>query len=199
VRKQLAAPYIPEAERTCAVLKLLAWGEGLIEIILRRDEQELHLKDEVAVLKGEKKRPKFKPSRMHEEAGKATASDSQHQPKPGSRRGKPSRRKTAQLKIDCEQIIQPVGPVPPGSRFKGYREFVVQDLVIGARNTRYRLARWQTPDGQTLTGQLPDAVAGGHFGATLISYVLYQHHHCHVTQPSASNCASGASRSRPGR
>lgn len=183
MRKQLTAPYIPEAERTPAVLKLLAWGESLIEIILRKDEQELHLKDEVAVLQGEKKRPKFKPSRMYEQAGKASGPDRQQQTKPARRRGKPGRSKTAQLKIDCEQIIQPVKRIPRGSRFKGYRDFVVQDLVIGSRNTRYRLARWQTPDGRTLTGQLPMALAGSHFGATLVSYVLYQHHHCHVTQP----------------
>ena len=149
-------------------MKLLAWGDGLIEIILRLQEQGLHLKDEVAVLKGEKKRPKFKPSRMHEEAGKAGAPDRQQQAKPGRRRGKPSRSKTAQLKIDGDEIIQPTGLIPPGSRFKGYRDFVVQDLVIGSRNTRYRLARWQTPDGETLTGQLPRAVAGSHFGATLV-------------------------------
>jgi hypothetical protein len=86
-------------------------------------------------------------------------------------------------KIDCEEIIEPAGRIPRGSRFKGYRDFVVQDLMIGSRNTRYRLARWQTPDGKTLTVQLPRAVAGSHFGATLVSYVLYQHHHCHVTQP----------------
>jgi hypothetical protein len=102
VRKKLAAPYIPEAERTPAVMKLLAWGDGLVEIILRQHEQELHLKDEVAVLKGEKKRPKFKPSRMHEEVGKAGAPDRQRQVKLSRRRGKPSRSKTAQLKIDCE-------------------------------------------------------------------------------------------------
>jgi hypothetical protein len=183
VRKKLAAPYIPEAERTPAVVKLLAWGERLIEIILRKHEQESHLKDEVAVLKGEKKRPKFKPSRMYEEAGKAGASDRPQQTEPARRRGKPSRSKTAQLKIDGEQIIQPAGSIPPGSRFKGYRDFVVQDLVIGSHNTRYRLARWQTPDGQSLIGQLPKAVAGSHFGPMLVSYVLYQHHHCHVTQP----------------
>ena len=183
MRKNLTAPYIPESERTPAVLKLLAWGERLVEIILRHDEQQLHLKDEVALLKGEKQRPKFRPSRMHEEAGQASAPDGQQQTKPARRRGKPGRSKTAQLKIDCEQIIQPAGRVPRGSRFKGYRDFVVQDLMIGSRNTRYRLARWQTPDGRTLTGQLPMALAGSHFGATLVSYVLYQHHHCHVTQP----------------
>jgi hypothetical protein len=60
---------------------------------------------------------------------------------------------------------------------------VVQDWVIRAHNTRYRLERWETPEGQTLTGQLPQALQGRHFGPTLVSYILYQHHHCHVTQP----------------
>ncbi len=73
--KKLAAPYVAEADRTPAVMELFAWGDGLIEIILRQHEQMGHLKDEVAVLKGEKKRPKFKPSRMNEEAGKAGTPD----------------------------------------------------------------------------------------------------------------------------
>lgn len=182
MKKKLVAPYIAEAERTPAVLKVLAWAEGLVELIHRLLEHAGHMKDEVAVLKGEKKRPTFKPSRMHEEAGKTSESNRQ-QGKPARRRGSPARSKTGQLKIACEQVIQPAESIPSGSRFKGYRDFVVQDLVIGTHNTRYRLARWQTPGGQTLTGQLPKAVAGSHFGATLVSYVLYQYHHCHVTQP----------------
>ncbi len=182
MKKRLVAPYIAQAELTPAVLKVLAWAEGLVELIHRLVEEKGHAKDEVAVLKGEKKRPTFKPSRMHEEAGKASGSD-QRQDKQVRRRGSPARSKTGKLKIDCEQVIQPSEPIPPGSRFKGYRDFVVQDLMIGTHNTRYRLARWQTPDGQALTGQLPKAVDGSHFGATLVSYVLYQYHHCHATQP----------------
>ena len=68
--KKLAVPYVTEADRTPAVMKLLAWSEGLLEIIHRVQEENGHLKDEVAVLKGEKKRPTFKPSRMNEDAGK---------------------------------------------------------------------------------------------------------------------------------
>ena len=85
--------------------------------------------------------------------------------------------------IHEEQIIQPKRRVPKASRFKGYRDIVIQDLVIRAHNTRYRLARWLTPKGDYLIGELPAHLTDHHFGTTLRSYVLYQHHHCQVTQP----------------
>ncbi len=50
-------------------------------------------------------------------------------------------------------------------------------------NTRYRLERWRSRSGETLIGQLPGKVVGHHFGATLHTYILYQYHHAHVTQP----------------
>ncbi len=181
--KKLSAPYVAEVDRTPALMKVLAWSDGLVEIIHQLLEERGHLKDEVAVLQGEKKRPTFKPSRMHEDAGKPAKPDQTQNEEAAKRPGSAKKHKTAQLKIDRDTIIEPAEPIPPGSRFKGYRDFVVQDLAIESRNTRYRLARWQTPDGQTLIGQLPKAVGGGHFGSALVSYVLYQHCHCHVTQP----------------
>ena len=166
-----------------------AFTEGLLEEIHAFEDVVAHLKDEVLILKGEKKRPIFKPSRMHEDAGKAAvnaieSSNAQEgeQEKP-KRPGSEKKRKTEQLHIDHDCIIAPTEPIPPGSRFKGYRDFTVQDIVITPRTTRYRLAHWQTPDGRHLCGQLPKAVQGCHFGPDLVSYILYQHHHCHVTQP----------------
>jgi hypothetical protein len=41
-----------------------------------------------------------------------------------------------------------------------------------------------TPDGHTLLAPLPDDVLpGSHFGPILTGYILYQYHHCNVTQP----------------
>jgi hypothetical protein len=73
--------------------------------------------------------------------------------------------------------------VPEGARFKGYCDFVVQDLGIQPHNIRYRLEVWQTPAGERLRGALPASLEGGHVGLERRRYVLYQHHHCHVTQP----------------
>lgn len=180
--KQIELPDIPEAEQTPVVKALLGIIEQLVVKVQRQEEEIQQLKDEVAILKGEKKRPKFKPSKLEQEAGKED-DDKEKESNAGKRPGSSKRSKTPQLKIHEEQVIEPKEKVPPGSRFKGYRDFVIQDLVIRAHNVRYRLARWQTPDGRTLMGELPESSGGGHYGPTLASYILYQHHHCQVTQP----------------
>jgi len=97
----------------------------------------------------------------------------------------PKRAKTAQLQT-VDEVIAPQGlPTDAreqGWRFKGYADYVVQELVIEARNVRYRLEEWQGPDGQWLRGKLPASVTG-HYGPELVSYVLHQYHHQLVTQP----------------
>ena len=47
-----------------------------------------------------------------------------------------------------EQILKT--EIPQGSRFKGYEDFVVQDLTLQARVIRYWRERWVSPDGQTV-------------------------------------------------
>jgi hypothetical protein len=180
--KGITLPDIPEHEQTPVVKVLLGIIEELVVKNQKQEEEIQQLKDEVAILKGEKKRPKFKPSKLDEEAGKEV-DDQEKGGDAGKRPGSNKRSKTAKLKIHEEKIVPPSEEIPPGSRFKGYRDFVIQDLIICAHNVRYRLERWETPDGQTLKGQLPESSGDDHFGPTLVSYILYQHHQCQVTQP----------------
>jgi hypothetical protein len=168
---KLKLPEILEAELTPLVQQLL-------EIILRQQEQIEELQEEIRRLKDHKGKPLIKPSRMDKQAQGAEEAGKER------KRG-PQRSKTAQLQA-IDEVIAPEGlPADAreqGWRFKGYADYVVQDLVIEVRNIRYRLEEWQGPDGQWLRGKLP-ALVNGHFGPELVSYILHQHHHQHVTQP----------------
>ena len=44
----------------------------------------------------------------------------------------------------------------------------MQDLRIGVHNTRYRLERWVTPEGESLIGQLPAEIGGVHFARSCV-------------------------------
>jgi len=146
----------------------------LLEICYRLQEQIQQLRDEVARLKGEKPRPKIKPSTLEKPERAA---------KKGKRpKTRHKRRKTRDLTIH-ETVCVPPTELPADSRFKGYEDFTVQDIRIELHNTRFRLERWETPSGERLVGKLPTELSGRHFGPTLTTYILYQYHHAHVTQP----------------
>ena len=146
----------------------------LKEQVTLQAEEIRGLKEEIAILKGGNGRPNIKPSILHRE-------DSSGSGEGQRKRGKPGKKKTQSLKIQHEEVIEP-DHVPAGSKFKGYQDFVVQDIEIKLKNTRYRRARYETPDGKTLIGELPGEIAGGHYGPTLRSFILSQYYQQHVAQ-----------------
>ncbi len=173
-------PDIPEQEQTPAVKMLRVLVEQLLVRVQQQDEEIALLKDEINILKGQKRRPTVKGGNMDKKTEPKRSSSSD---KPKQRAGSNKAKKTPRLSIDLNRVIEPAKSVPEGSRFKGYRDFVVQDLLIKVHTTRYRLAHWVTPDNKKLKGQLPTSVAGRHYGPRLVSYILYQYHHCQTTQP----------------
>jgi len=131
-------------------------------------------RDEITRLKGGPGRPNIKPSGMD----KAT------EPKTPRTAGGETRRKgskTSKLSIHEERTVKVATP-PQGSRFKGYTNFVVQDLVIRPHVVNFRCERWQTPDGASMTAPLPAGITG-HFGPELRRFVLAQYHQGQVTMP----------------
>ena len=180
MKKRDEIPPISAEEATPLVKALVGMIDSLRENIQRLESNLQQMRDEIAVLKGEKAKPKFKSSKMEENTNKKDdEGDEQTKKRPGSAK----RSKTEELTIHDEQVVPLAEPAPLGARFKGYRDVVIQGLVIKAHNVRYRLECWQTVEGNLLTGKLPKSLQGHHFDPVLRSYILYQHHHCHVTQP----------------
>lgn len=173
---KLELPPIAPEERTPLVESLLAIIHHLQDRVQRLEETVQQLRDEIAVLKGQKPRPQIAPSRLESPVPSARPEGSQ---RPGSAK----RPKNAQLVI-TEEIRLPFVNAPAGSVSKGFEEYIVQELEIRATATRYLRERVRTLDGHSVLAPLPeDVVPGSHFGPKLIAYILHQYHHNHVTQP----------------
>jgi Transposase IS66 family len=170
-------PDIPVEQRTPLIEALLAVIRAQQDRIRELEESVQTLRDEIAILKGQKPRPQIAPSRLEQPAPRPPLAEGQKRP------GSQKRPKNAQLTI-TRQISIPFPDPPAGSVSKGYEEYIVQELVIRAETTRYLRERIVTADGQSLLAPLPDDVLPGqHFGPTLISHILHQYHNNHVTQP----------------
>jgi len=173
----LPLPEIPLAQRTPLVEALLAVICAQQDRIAKLEETVRQLRDEIAILKGQKPRPKIAPSQLEQPPTPPPPADGQKRP------GSEKKSKKAQFTITREQRIAFPDP-PPGSVSKGYEEYIVQELVIRPEVTRYLRERIVLPDGQSLLAPLPaEVLPGQHFGPDLIRYILYQYHHNHVTQP----------------
>ena len=170
---KLKLPEIADRDQTPLV-------RSLLQIIANQQEQIQRLEDEVRRLKGGPPRPQLKPNTL-EPAGQAGTAETAVEGDTPRRRGS-RRAKTAELTIHTTERV-PLAGVPAGSRFKGYRRYVVQDLEIRVHNTCYLLEQWQFPSGECVTAPVPPAGRDGHYGPQLVSYLLHQYYHAHVTQP----------------
>ena len=142
---------------------------ALKEVVHQQREQIQALRDEIAVLKKQKPKPKIRPSKLTDQERK--------------KRNRKRKRRNAKKRPVSSTVVVKAKHVPEGSRFKGYDDYTVQELVIKAQTTRYRVEKWLTPDGVLVTGSLPIEASVGHFGPTLRSFVLYQYYHAQVTEP----------------
>ena len=157
------------------------WLKARLDIALNtialQQEEIRQLKDEIAILKGQKPRPKIPPSALEGAASK----DKQNNKNKLSRGKHPRRKKTDQLEIHARSRIRPES-IPKEAIFKGCQKFTVQDIILRPYNTVYELERWLLPDGTYLTGKAPQNILG-HYGPQVVSYILHQYYGCRVTEP----------------
>lgn len=150
----------------------------LVEMLLRMlqalREENVQLKEEIANLKGQKGRPKIKPSSLEKpKRSRDSTKSNQNDEAPLGRR---KARKE-------ERIIKPSN-IPEGSRFKGYKIYTVQDLLIQATKIIFKLEVYATPEGKIIRGELPKEYSSGHFGPELLAHCLQLYHGGLMTQPS---------------
>jgi regulator of replication initiation timing len=169
---------LTNAELRHLVGQLLDEVAALRERVSELEAENATLREENARLKGHNGRPKLKPSGMEKATSGAKA-------KAGRKKAKRTRRSPV-VKEEYKLSVN----APLGSRFKGYDDFVVQDLKIEGRVIRYRRERWVTAEGKLIVAPLP-AGLHGHFGPELVRFILLQHHQGQVTSDRITTFLNG--------
>jgi hypothetical protein len=176
---KIALPEIRPEERTPLVETFLDIIRQLMDRVAELEKDKQELGDENAKLKQQKTRPAIKPSTLEKPEKPSDGTGE------GRRRGKPTGPRTAKLFIhNTVELLPP--DLPAGATFHQFESFVVQDLILESRNTEYKRARFDLPEGGSVLAPLPAGVLpveGGHFGAKLVAFILSQYYQAHVTQP----------------
>src|SRR3954454_10297285 len=168
---------LPNLEDLSAV-ELRSLVVNLLEALAQLEAKVAALTEENAQLKKLKGRPTLKPSGMEKGTDPLPASSGRSGRPPRRRKSQPP--KSARLIVDEDRVL-PLSP-QPGWRFKGFKFYTVQDLVVETRVVRYWRPCYRTREGKLIIAPLPPEVTG-HFGANLVRYLLSQHYQCRVTMP----------------
>lgn len=152
--------------RQC-VLTLLNLAEGWLAQIAALKEQVQLLRDEIARLKGQQGKPDIKPNLKPQ----VDHSSEEHRKEPKiwtkqSKRDLIEVHHTRELTIDLSTL-------PEDIQFKGFEEYIVQDLKLVSENTRFLRAKFYSPStNKTYLAPLPKGF-DSHFGPGMKSLALF--------------------------
>ena len=134
---------------------------SLLGTVAKLEAQVIVLTEEIVRLKKLKGRPKLKPSGMEKgtEPGAAVAPGARFKPRRKGRRRAKTPPKSARLIVDEDRVI-PLTP-GPGWRFKGYKRYTVQDLVIEVRVVRYWRACYRPDEFASSISYVAGSMAAG--------------------------------------
>ena len=153
------------------VVALMNQVETLEQTLATLKEENQHLQDEIARLKGEKTQPKFKPNTASAEAKSKSKQ---------KKRGKPRPDRKARIEVDETQTLD-VEDLPPDARFLGYREVIVQEIVFRRLNIRYLLKRYYSEQ-EGRFYEAPSPARGQSYGPQLRAFVLMGYYQLRIPQ-----------------
>ena len=161
-----------------AVKAILHHLSNLVEALHRENlalkTENQRLKDEINRLKGQKGKPNIKPK------SSIKKNEPNKKLKPKKKWKKQS--KLNRVKIDDTEVIKYEGSLPYDAQYKGYRNVVVQDIVIKTNNIEFKLERYYSPsETKAYEAPMPDYIRG-EFGAGLKSWVLFWYFHSRIPE-----------------
>lgn len=155
------------------IIALLNTIEHLVQENAKLREENQHLRDEIASLKGEKGKPKIRPNVPISE---------QISPRPKSK-GWSKGSKKDKVKVDQQITVSVERPLPSDAHFACYRKVVIQDVVLKTDNVEYLLERYYSPSlNKYFDAKLPNSVRGSQFGSNLKAFIAVLYFSCRVTE-----------------
>ena len=168
---------------------------GLLNIIetIFQNKEELKeenqkLKDEINHLKGEQGKPDIKAKNSNKEnSNHSSEKERKGNSKKSNKKKRNRKSRNINIKIDREETCKIDRDIlPEDAQFKGYSEYIVQDIKTITDNVKYKREIFYSPStGKTYTGKLPDGVEGeGEFGIGIRSLIPLLKSECNMTEKS---------------
>ncbi len=160
------------------LLRLLNLVEELSTTVRQQADEIQRLRDENNRLKGEHGKPDIKPNTPTAKKDHSSEQE-RRQPKEHHRRSK-----QGTIPIDRDEVCQ-IDPttLPPDAAFQGYREVVIQDLVLRTDNVRFLQEVYHADStGQTYLAPLPAGYAG-EFGPGIKALIIVWYFACQMSEP----------------
>ncbi len=161
-----------------AVKAILHHLSNLVEALHRENlalkTENQKLKDEINRLKGQKGKPNIKP--------KSSIKKNEPNKKLNPKKKWKKQSKLNRVKIDDTEVIKYEESLPFDAQHKGYRNVVVQDILIKTNNIKFKLERFYSPsETKAYEAPMPDYI-DGEFGAGLKSWVLFWYFHSRIPE-----------------
>ena len=172
-------------DERAVINRLLNLVESLAGDTAQLTKTVQQLNDEINRLKGEQGKPEFsssiKESDISSEEERKNAEERKSKSKNEPRNRQP---KQSKIKIDRQEICHvDKKELPIDAVFKGYKDYVVQDIIIKTENVKYSREVYYSPSQQKYYyGQLPIEVKG-EFGPGIRTLIPVLKSECNMSEP----------------